>query len=193
MELVGKIRPRLRIPLAAGALVGVLIIGVFATGGFLVGRELQRNATFCAGCHVQTSQEWHASGADESHHTCIECHSEAGVVGTLRAEIEAFPNIAAYFFAGADPHAARADVPRSFCTQCHDCKEELLEQHHSTIRPRASVSDCLECHVTERQFADGPSVSSSAMIPACSACHDHSGKAPFRGTPAESVSLQVSR
>ncbi|MBM2826489.1 MAG: cytochrome c, NapC/NirT family [Dehalococcoidia bacterium] len=156
----------------ARALLGLPGLGialVVAVALIAGGRELQQRPGFCANCHNSSFQEWKESGAANKHPVCIECHSGTGVVGFVAAKYRGGVMIAS-FIAGADPQAAKAQVPNENCVKCHIIREKVTTAHHRTIPSQARLDYCSLCH---GENSEGQESSLSGERKLCSSCHNH--------------------
>ncbi|HRE48271.1 MAG TPA: cytochrome c3 family protein [Aggregatilineales bacterium] len=163
-------RPRRRLWLILGGLVGVLI--VLGGGGFLVGTALEEQDTFCASCHTPSevtyfnraymaldqpaettvdlaTAHYRAAQASRTVFKCIDCHrGDAGLSHRVTAlALGAYD--AVVFFAGRDDptiekHKTKTGwLANAACTTCHG--ETLLyldgiNNHFHSYLPAARVA-----------------------------------------------------
>jgi hypothetical protein len=103
-------------------LVGIVALGIIlAASGFTFAASQETHDPFCASCHTQPETTFFqrstaAQAVDlASFHTaqqtrCIDCHSGAGVLGRMRAELLGARNAAAWY-THTDVQPAKLTVP----------------------------------------------------------------------------------
>jgi nitrate/TMAO reductase-like tetraheme cytochrome c subunit len=113
-------------------LVGIVALGIIlAASGFTFAASQETHDPFCASCHTQPETTFFqrstaAQAVDlASFHTaqqtrCIDCHSGAGVLGRMRAELLGARNAAAWY-THTDVQPAKLTVPirDANCLKCH--------------------------------------------------------------------------
>jgi len=131
-----------RVLVIGGTLLGLLALAVVLVPA---GRALEQQPGFCASCHIMDTAVKNvvSTGASRNHTTCIECHAGPGWVGTIKAELQGIHEIAAHI-SGWYSTPLSAQVPRGYCTKCHN-KEISLERQHDEVSNFAKTS-CGSCH-----------------------------------------------
>ncbi len=121
----------------------MILAGSLASLG---GRWLEDRSGFCLSCHEMAfyGKTWKESGAADHHARCIDCHSGAGILGALSAQMTGAGELAKHFL--GHPHPARTYgpgiVPNNNCVKCH--VHGYLRPAHKNFEVR--THECAYCH-----------------------------------------------
>ena len=113
-------------------IIAVVAFGVlFTAGGFTFAATQEQHDSFCASCHTQPESTFYeraiagqptdlASFHTTQNDICIDCHSGAGIVGRISAELMGAHN-ALLWFTGTAQQPAVQTVPigDENCLKCH--------------------------------------------------------------------------
>ena len=188
----------MRVPRAVWA-IPVLVVVVVGVGVVAAWEVMNYTASpgFCATCHLMQTRyvSWQRSPHWEKA-TCIECHSEPGRLGELKAHLSGTRYLYVMLTGEKTGPILRASVGSATCAQCHPanalregtathppfhgrhlrrgvecaaCHAGLVHGSLYGRQARPSMETCVDCH--ERQ---GP------IMVACRTCHVQ----PVRGTLA---------
>ena len=172
-----KKSPRKKFPWTPVLIVGVILI-LLPASGFGYAAVQESHDSFCGSCHTQPESTYlQRSKAAQpvdlaSYHTekstrCIDCHSGAGVVGRLQAEMMGAENAFRWYTGtAAQPAPLTHPITDSHCLKCHQqvTSENYVPQnqalggegeaqngHWHVFLPRwqaqsANAGTCVSCH-----------------------------------------------
>jgi hypothetical protein len=113
-------------------LLGLVAVGiVLVAGGFTFAASQETHDSFCASCHSEPESTFYqravaAQAADlASFHTaqqtrCIDCHSGAGPIGRIQAELLGARNAAAWYtHTAVQPARLTFPIQDQNCVKCH--------------------------------------------------------------------------
>jgi nitrate/TMAO reductase-like tetraheme cytochrome c subunit len=185
--------------LALAAAFGLILVSV---GGFAFAASQEENDSFCASCHTQPETTFFqrsiaAAAVDlaSAHHSnntrCIDCHSGAGLLGRISAEMMGAQNAVKWYAGSAtQPAPLLYPIGDENCVKCHS--EVLTERHDSNSRtvnfgPKGhyhaflaqwkeadkNAANCVSCHLghVTGGGAQNEWVQPAAVQPVCEACH----------------------
>jgi cytochrome c nitrite reductase small subunit len=144
--------------------------------------------SFCNSCHVMNTRfvSWQRSPHGDVA-TCLECHSEPGSWGELRAHINGSRYLAVMVTGEKTGPLIRAEVSNESCLHCHPAVQlpDVVRQHrvshithidmgvscvdchagliHGDLyggQPRPVMERCIDCHAKRRP-----------LLVACQSCH----------------------
>jgi nitrate/TMAO reductase-like tetraheme cytochrome c subunit len=105
---------------------------------------------FCAGCHVMQTRyvSWKRSPHSAAA-TCIQCHSEPGLIGEMKAHLNGARYLWVILTGEKSGAILRAAVSSATCAQCHPAQR--LPQATATLRIDHAVHlardiACAQCH-----------------------------------------------
>jgi len=183
--------PRVMLALLAPLLV--VGAGFLAAGAaFAFGAYQEEHDPFCASCHTQPESTYFqrstaAQAVDlASAHTaqkvlCIDCHSGAGTLGRVSAEMMGAHNAYLYFTRQAvQPARLTHPIGDGNCLKCHDqvTAERSMNNHFHVFLSRWQSTDpnagtCVSCHAGHS--TDGSSdlkyLNQQQTEQVCEACH----------------------
>ncbi len=121
----------------------MILAGSLASLG---GRWLEDRPGFCLSCHEMAffGKTWRDSGAAKHHGRCIDCHSGAGVLGALSAQMTGIVELNKHFLGHPRPARDYAPgiVPNDNCIKCH--VHGYLRAAHKNFDARSH--ECAYCH-----------------------------------------------
>ncbi len=191
-------RTPLVLPPAVQILLIVAGIGVlFTAGGFTFAASQETRDSFCASCHTQPESTFYqrsvgAQAVDlASMHTaksvrCIDCHSGAGVIGRIDAEMLGAHNALAFYTGTAvQPAVLTRPVGDDSCLKCHEnvTFSRSQDNHfHAFLRRWQAVdpnaSTCVGCHGghTTDGVAQTLFMAQDTVQAVCEHCHSVLGR-----------------
>jgi predicted CXXCH cytochrome family protein len=176
-------------------LAPVLIVGagiVAAGGAFAFGAYQEEHDPFCASCHTQPESTFfqRSTGAQAvdlaSAHTvqkikCIDCHSGAGTLGRVAAEMMGAHNAYLYFTGQAvQPAPLTHPIADENCLKCHTqvTTQRTQNNHFHFFLSRWQANDpnagtCVSCHGGHSTdgSADLMYLNQQQTEQVCAACH----------------------
>jgi predicted CXXCH cytochrome family protein len=183
----------LRVMLAFLAPALLVAAGFAAAGGaFGYGAYQEEHDPFCASCHTQPeSTFFQRSTAPQavdlaSAHTaqkvhCIDCHSGAGTLGRVSAEMMGAHNAYLYFTRQAvQPAPLTHPIADENCLKCHDqvTTQQTMNNHFHVFLSRwqaavPNAGTCVSCHAGHSTdgSADLMYLNEQQTQLVCDACH----------------------
>jgi nitrate/TMAO reductase-like tetraheme cytochrome c subunit len=155
-------------------LVLVLVVagvGVLATWGVAT---YTASPDFCASCHVMETRHvsWLRSG-HAGKATCIECHSDPGPWGELKAHLNGTRYLYVMLSGEKSGPILRAHVPGATCAHCHAPASLPEARPDGRIAHREHLARGLECTACHAGLVHGSFYGRQALPAAetCVACH----------------------
>jgi len=157
------------------ALAAVVVFSLATAGGFAFAASQEENDSFCASCHTQPestyflrSLEIAAADLASAHHPknarCIDCHSGAGVLGRVTAEMMGAQNALKWYTGTAvQPAPLVYPLGDNNCVKCHD---QVMTEKHDNASRTVSFGPKGHYHSYLAQWKDADKNSA-----ACTACH----------------------
>jgi nitrate/TMAO reductase-like tetraheme cytochrome c subunit len=168
----------------------VAVLGIAATAGWGV-LTYTSSPSFCSSCHIMQTRyvSWQRS-AHWGKATCIECHSEPGTWGEIKAHLNGTRYLYVMMTGAMSGPILRASVESATCESCHAPAQlpESARNHrihhqfhrsaaiecvachgglvHGTLRggqARPAMETCVGCHIKE-----------SPVLANCGSCHVNS-------------------
>jgi nitrate/TMAO reductase-like tetraheme cytochrome c subunit len=157
--------------LVLGVVAAVLVLGGVAAWGALT---YTASPDFCASCHLMETRHvsWRRS-AHSDRATCIECHSEPGPWGELKAHLNGTRYLYVMLTGEKSGAILRADVPSATCTQCHPAADLPERAGAVTIRHGRHLGrgiECIACHAGLVHGSLHPRGAPVALS-VCAGCH----------------------
>jgi nitrate/TMAO reductase-like tetraheme cytochrome c subunit len=155
--------------LAVVAAIG--IVGGAAAWGALT---YTASPAFCASCHVMETRyvSWRRSGhADRA--SCIECHSEPGPWGELKAHLNGTRYLYVMLTGEKSGAILRAEVAAATCERCHSPAGLPERTPHLVVRHGLHRGRGVECTACHAGLVHG-ALNARDVRPAsdvCAACH----------------------
>ncbi len=153
----------------------ILILLVFLTAG---AAEFTSRPQFCPTCHYMESfyQSWQAS--KHNHISCVKCHFDPGIAGTVRGKLEGLVQVVKYVSQSYRKSKPWAEISDKSCLQsgCHETRlmegDVLFKGVHFNHRPhltqmrRGKKLRCTSCH---SQIVQGDHIAVTSGT--CFTCH----------------------
>ncbi len=184
----------------------VLFLALFAAAGaYTYGVHLESQDAFCASCHTEPESTYYQQTQTAEPSTlaafhsakdtrCIDCHSEKGFTGRLKAMVTGARDMLAYR-TGRYQQPAKTTRPlgNDSCTKCHvmstfPASEEAINQgpqshYHATALNQAwqqwggPINTCTVCHPAHRQGDPAQGFTTIARVErGCQMCHNVLGE-----------------
>jgi nitrate/TMAO reductase-like tetraheme cytochrome c subunit len=162
---------------AALVVLVVALIAVVPLGAY--GVKITGHPKFCVSCH--NMDDYYASWEHSSHKdvTCIGCHAQPGVAGTVAAKAQGMVQLVQYVSGsyGTKPHG---EISSASCQQvgCHETivndptpillynRIKFRHDRHLNEHPNGKALNCVSCH---GQTVQGQHISVSKTT--CLTCH----------------------
>jgi len=166
--------------IASAGIVVVILIGVFAA--FIAYSSTPR---FCGSCHIMETRYVSLRNSDHADEaSCIECHSEPGLIGEIEAHLVGSRYVYTYLTGELSAPILLAEVPNENCFKCHELTRlskkpspgEIHETYH-TIHIEKELH-CIGCHGGLAHATMLPVKARSAMT-LCIRCHQTGSQALF--------------
>ncbi|MCI0484535.1 MAG: NapC/NirT family cytochrome c [candidate division NC10 bacterium] len=149
----------------------VIGIGAFAAWGVV---SYTASPSFCASCHLMQTRyvSWQRS-PHWGKATCIQCHSEPGIWGELKAHLNGTRYLYVMLTGEKSGPILRAAVESATCAHCHPAESLPEATRAQQIRHRAHLALGIECTACHAGLVHGTLYGHQAKPAreACVACH----------------------
>lgn len=186
-------KPRYKFPIPLKYLVLALVVVLTLAGsGFGFAATQESHDLFCSSCHTQPETTYFQrsqagtavdlASAHTPHKTrCIDCHSGAGMVGRMSAELLGAHNaLAFYTHTAVQPAILTRPVTDASCLKCHtrSIQQQDMNNHYHVFLARwqaqdANAARCVTCH--SAHATDGSQelmwLNRDKTVQVCDACH----------------------
>ncbi len=178
----------MRLSLGIGFAIAVVFLVAFLVGGFYY----TSSSATCGSCHEMRTMYVSWQNSVHSEVACMDCHSDPGIVGQVRAKLEGGKRLVSHFRGKFD--IIRAHVANNICLECHPnfaANDKLVALADHPLVNRFPVHgrhedlnlQCNDCHarmVHGRLYKSTPVASEN-----CQTCHEKRGVLNPRGLLAE--------
>jgi cytochrome c nitrite reductase small subunit len=125
----------------------VVALGALGTWGAVA---YTARPDFCAGCHLMQTRyvSWKRSPHSTAA-TCIQCHSEPGLIGEVKAHLNGTRYLWVILTGDKSGTILRAAVSSETCAQCHPSSrlpEAIAARRIDHARHLARDISCAQCH-----------------------------------------------
>lgn len=163
--------------MAGRRLVGLVVllgVAVVAFGGLAAWGAIAYTSSpaFCASCHVMETR--HISWRRSAHFdraTCIQCHSEPGRWGEVKAHLNGARYLYVMLTGEKSGPILRASVERATCEQCHRLDALPERQDGVEIRHATHLTRGLECAACHAGLVHGALHAPARVMETCAGCH----------------------
>ena len=156
--------------------VAAMIVLSVTLGGMAV---YSKQSSFCASCKVMQTRY---AGWERSSHArsvpsmadCIDCHSEPGISGEIKADVNGARYVMVRLTGEGDSPILRGKVYTKSCLQCHNINDLVSKNPGHEINHAAHLAhnlECVQCHsgIAHGTLKGDPS---AHALETCGTCHN---------------------
>lgn len=176
---------------------GLGLAVIFTASGFTYAATQEQHDVFCSSCHTQPESTFYQRSIDAQavdlasvHKTdetrCIDCHSGAGVLGRVKAELMGAHNALAYYTNTAvQPAPLTRAIGDENCLKCHQDvfdRQDMNNHFHFFLTKwqelDSNAATCVSCHQSHNTDGDPQNAFLNEQVTrtVCNDCHRFAGE-----------------